>query len=62
MNSLTINAICETHIPHVPAISTVCNMSYDEQFTLCVKCENNIERWADASNPYSSWSNWKVSN
>jgi len=60
MNSLN-TIVCDTHIPFMSAISTVCNMSFDEQFTLCIKCEQNIERWADVSNPYSPWSKWKVS-
>jgi hypothetical protein len=54
--------VCDTHTPQMSAISTVCNMAFDEQYTFCVECEQNIERWADIENPYSSWSNWKVSN
>jgi hypothetical protein len=53
---------CVTHTPKTSAISTVCNMAFDEQFTFCTECEQNIERWADADNPYSRWSDWKVSN
>jgi len=58
----TLTTVCVTHTPHVPAISTVSNMSFDEQYTFCTECEQNIERWADVSNPYSAWSKWKVSN
>jgi hypothetical protein len=54
--------VCDTHTPNMSAISTVCNMAFDEQYTFCIECEQNIERWADIDNPYSSWSNWKVSN
>jgi hypothetical protein len=50
------------HTPCLSAISTVSNMSFDEQYTFCMECEQNIERWADVSNPYSGWSKWKVSN
>jgi hypothetical protein len=61
MTSLTIIK-CDNHTPQISAISTVCNMAFDEQYTFCINCEQNIERWADMSNPYSPWSNWKVSN
>jgi hypothetical protein len=54
--------VCDTHTPQMSAISTVCNMAFDEQYTFCVECEQNIERWADIDNPYSGWSKWKVSN
>jgi hypothetical protein len=60
MNSLN-TIVCDTHIPFMSAISTVSNMSFDEQYTFCTECEQNIERWADMSNPYSPWSKWKVS-
>lgn len=53
---------CAKHTPKVSAISTVCGMVFDEQFTFCTECEQNIERWANADNPYSRWSDWKVSN
>jgi hypothetical protein len=36
-------------------------MAFDEQFTFCTECEQNIERWADIDNPFSPWSKWKVS-
>jgi hypothetical protein len=58
----TLTTVCTVHTPHVPAISTVSNMAFDEQYTFCTECEQNIERWADMSNPYSAWSKWKVSN
>ena len=61
MNSLTINTVCVSHTPQISAISTTYNMSFDEQFTFCTTCEQNIERWADMDNPYSAWSKWKVS-
>ncbi len=59
MNSLTIK--CIEHKPMLSAISNTSNMCFEEQFTFCMECEQNIERWADLDNPYSSWSNWKVS-
>lgn len=62
MTTLTINTVCEVHTPQISAISNVYNMSFDEQYTFCTTCEQNIERWADASNPYAKWSSWKVSN
>ena len=58
----TLTTVCEMHTPKTSAISTVCGMNFDEQFTFCTTCEQNIERWADASNEYSKWSTWKVSN
>ena len=61
MNSLK-TTVCDMHTPFMSAISTVSNMSFDEQFIFCTECEQNIERWADVSNPYSAWSKWKVSN
>ena len=62
MTTLTINTVCEVHTPYAPAISTLSNMAFDEQFTFCTECEQNIERWADIENPFSKWSKWKVSN
>lgn len=62
MTTLTINTVCEKHTPKTSAISTVSGMNIDEQFTFCTTCEQNIERWADGFNPYSRWSEWKVSN
>lgn len=62
MTTLTINTVCEVHTPQMSAISTVCGYNFDEQFTFCTTCEQNIERWADIDNPYSPWSKWKVSN
>lgn len=61
MNSL-LTTVCDMHTPNMSAISTVCNMAFDEQFTFCTECEQNIERWADIDNPFSPWSKWKVSN
>ena len=60
MNS-TIITVCESHTPQMSAISSVFGMCFDEQFTFCTECEQNIERWADSDNPYSGWSKWKVS-
>ena len=61
MNSLTIIK-CDNHTPQISAISSTYNMCFDEEFTFCTECEQNIERWADADAPYSKWSEWKVSN
>jgi hypothetical protein len=60
MTTLTTTK-CVTHTPQMSAISTTHNMSFDEQFTFCTTCEQNIERWADMDNPYSPWSKWTVS-
>ena len=61
MTTLT-TTVCDTHTPNMSAISTVCGMNFDEQFTFCTTCEQNIERWADIYNQFSKWSKWKVSN
>ena len=61
MTTLT-TTVCTMHTPFMSAISTVFGMNIDEQFTFCTECEQNIERWADSSDPYSGWSKWKVSN
>ncbi len=54
-----INTVCKEHTPNKSAISMV----GDEQFTFCVDCENNIERWYDDTDPerLPMWSDWKVS-
>ena len=46
MNS-TIISVCDTHTPHVSAISTVWNNSdSSDSFTFCEVCEQNITRFA----------------
>jgi hypothetical protein len=51
--------MCKTHIPFVPAISSV----NDDQFTFCMECEQNIERWYNDTDPerLPMWTDWKVS-
>jgi hypothetical protein len=55
----SLNTMCKTHIPFVPAISSV----NDDQFTFCTECENNIERWYNDTDPerLPMWTDWKVS-
>lgn len=55
----TLNTMCKEHNPFVPAISEI----GDEQFTFCMDCENNIERWYDDTDPerLPMWRDWKVS-
>jgi len=55
----TLNTLCKDHSPMVSAISNV----GDEQFTFCVDCEQNIERWYDDTDPerLPMWTDWKVS-
>jgi hypothetical protein len=55
----SLNTMCKTHIPFVPAISEY----VDTQFTFCQECENNIERWYNDSDPerLPMWTDWKVS-
>jgi len=60
MNSLTI--VCDTHTPHVPAISTVWNNSdSSDSFTFCEVCEQNITRFGFYDDERGMiHSNWKV--
>ncbi len=55
----SLNTMCKTHIPFVPAISEIA----DTQFTFCMECENNIERWYNDTDPerLPMWSDWNVS-
>ena len=55
----TLNTLCKDHSPMVSAISNV----GDEQFTFCVDCEQNIERWYNDTDPerLPMWTEWKVS-
>ena len=51
--------MCKEHSPFVPAISEVS----DTQYTFCMDCENNIERYYYDSDPeqFPTWTEWKVS-
>jgi hypothetical protein len=55
----TVNTLCKDHSPMVSAISEI----GDDQFTFCMDCEQNIERWYDDTDPerLPMWSDWKVS-
>jgi hypothetical protein len=55
----TLNTLCKDHNPMVSAISNV----GDEQFTFCVDCEQNIERWYNDTDPerLPMWTDWSVS-
>ena len=57
MTTLTIK--CIEHKPMLSAISEI----GDDQFTFCMECENNIERWYNDTDPdrLPMWSDWKVS-
>ena len=56
---MTTLTLCKDHSPMVSAISEI----GDEQFTFCMNCENNIERWYDDTDPerLPMWSDWKIS-
>jgi hypothetical protein len=58
MTTLTITK-CVEHNPMVSAISEVS----DNQFTFCMDCEQNIERYYYDSDPeqFPMWTDWKVS-
>ena len=55
----TLNTLCKDHSPLVSAISEV----GDNQYTFCIDCENNIERYYYDSDPeqFPTWTDWKVS-
>jgi hypothetical protein len=55
----TLNTLCKDHNPMVSAISEI----GDDQFTFCMDCEQNIERWYDDTDPerLPMWTDWKVS-
>jgi hypothetical protein len=55
----TLNTLCKDHTPMVSAISEV----GDNQYTFCMDCENNIERYYYDSDPeqFPMWTDWKVS-
>jgi hypothetical protein len=55
----TLNTLCKDHSPMVSAISEI----GDDQFTFCMDCEQNIERWYNDTDPerLPMWTDWKVS-
>ncbi len=55
----TLNTLCKDHTPMVSAISEI----GDDQFTFCMDCEQNIERWYNDTDPerLPMWTDWKVS-
>ena len=59
MTTLEKMTVCIEHNPQYSAISEI----GDEQFTFCVDCEQNIERWYDDTDPerLPMWTDWKVS-
>ena len=56
---MTTLTLCKDHSPMVSAISEI----GDEQFTFCMDCENNIERYYYDSDPeqFPMWTDWYVS-
>ena len=56
---MTTLTMCKEHSPFVPAISEVS----DNQYTFCIDCEQNIERYYYDSDPeqFPMWTDWKVS-
>jgi hypothetical protein len=50
--------VCKEHTPMVSAISEV----GDNQYTFCMDCENNIERYYYDSDPeqFPMWTDWYV--
>ena len=61
MTTLTNTKECVTHTPNKNAISTIYGMCFDEQFTFCEECEQNITRFSiDDPDRLPTWSKWKV--
>ena len=60
MTTLTITK-CSEFSEHNPMKSAISEIR-DTQFTFCMDCENNIERWYDDTDPerLPMWSRWKV--
>ena len=56
---MTTLTMCKEHNPMKSAISEI----GDEQFTFCIECEQNIERWYNDTDPerLPMWTDWKVS-
>ena len=54
-----LTTVCKEHTPMTSAISEVS----DNQYTFCMDCENNIERYYYDSDPeqFPMWTDWKVS-
>jgi hypothetical protein len=59
MTTLEKTTVCVEHNPMVSAISEVS----DTQYTFCMDCENNVERYYYDSDPeqFPTWTDWKVS-
>jgi hypothetical protein len=47
---------------HSPMLSAISEVG-DNQYTFCIDCENNIERYYYDSDPeqFPTWTDWKVS-
>ena len=57
MTTLTINQVCETHIPNKLAKS----FHNDTCYTFCESCEQNIDRfWIEDPDRLSWWSDWSI--
>jgi len=53
-----MTTLTHTHTPQKEAISEVS----ETQYTFCIECENNIERfWIEDEDRLSFWSEWRVS-
>jgi hypothetical protein len=59
MTTLEKTTVCVEHNPQYSAISEVS----DNQYTFCIDCEQNIERYYYDSDPeqFPMWTDWKVS-
>ena len=59
MTTLEKTTVCVEHNPQYSAISEVA----DNQYTFCVNCEQNIERYYYDSDPeqFPMWTDWYVS-
>ena len=58
MTTLEKNKV-HKHSPYLPAVSEI----VDTQYTFCIECEQNIERWYNDTDPdcLPAWTRWVVS-
>jgi len=56
---MTTLTVCKYHNPMMSSISEI----DDVQYTFCMDCEQNIERWYNDTDPEQlpMWTLWKVS-
>jgi len=58
-----MTTLTHTHTPNLGAVSLVVDIYSSTQYTFCMECENNIERFYIDSDGdrLGMWSEWRVS-